>query len=153
MLFGLLVAAGDAIPPANVSIGGGGCGPEGAFLLGRRDGQMALDVQADRPLDVLPAGVLGDDQLAKFGFQSFVQRVLVGFELAAIDVFGRLQLRRMHPGAVDRCHRFGFLAFGRRLLVVTFGQQRRDDGVDLLGDETKFLAQFVERLRLHVFRW
>ena len=68
MLFGLLVAAGDAIPPANVSIGGIGCGPEGAFLLGRRDGQMALDVQADRPLDVLPAGVLGDDQLAKFGF-------------------------------------------------------------------------------------
>ena len=59
----------------------------------------------------------------------------------------------MHPGAVDRCHRFGFLALGCRLLVVTFSQQRRDDGVDLLGDETKFLAQFVERLGLHVFRW
>lgn len=153
---GLLGLAGDgAIPPANVGVGGqaaaAGCRPESAFLLGGCDGQVALDVEADGSGGGATVGVFSHDQLAEFGFQGFVERVLVGFVLAAVDVLGRLQLRRMHPRPVDRSHRLGLLALAAAgLLVVAFGQQRLDQVGDLLGDEAKLLGQFrVEGLRHH----
>lgn len=155
---GLLWLAGDgAIPPANVGVGGqaaaaAGCRPESAFLLGGCDGQVALDVEADGSGgDSATVGVFSHDQLAEFGFQGFVERVLVGFVLAAVDVLGRFQLRRMHPRPVDGSHRLGLLALaGAGLLVVAFGQQRLDQVGDLLGDEAKLLGQFrVEGLRHH----
>lgn len=153
---GLLGLADDgAIPPANVGVGGqaaaaAGCRPESAFLLGGCDGQVALDVEADGSGgDSATVGVFSHDQLAEFGFQGFVERVLVGFVLAAVDVLGRLQLRWMHPRPVDRSHRLGLLVAGG-LLVVAFGQQRLDQVGDLLGDEAKLLGQFrVEGLRHH----
>ncbi|EFX66849.1 hypothetical protein DAPPUDRAFT_115946 [Daphnia pulex] len=154
---GLLGLADDgAIPPANVGVGGqaaaAGCRPESAFWLGAGcDGQVALDVEADGSgAGGATVGVFSHDQLAEFGFQGFVERVLVGFVLAAVDVLGRLQLRRMHPRPVDRSHRLGLLALAGGLLVVAFGQQRLDQVGDLLGDEAKLLGQFrVEGLRHH----
>jgi len=148
---GLLSVAGDgAVPPANVGVGrAAGCRPERSFLLGGRDGQVALDAEADGNGGAT-VGVFGHDQLAEFGFQRFVEGVLVGFVLAAVDVLGRLELRRMHPRPVHRSHGLGFLVAAGRLLVVALGQERLDQLGHLLGDEAKFLAQFrVEGLRHH----
>ena len=146
--FSLLRKAGHgAIPPANVGIGWAAGRPESSFLLCWCDGQMSLDVKADGNVSAT-IGVFSHDQLAKFGFQCFVECVLVDFflMLAAVDVLGRLQLRRMHPWPVNWSHGLGFLAAGCRLLVVVaFSQkwfdQLGDGWSDFLGDETKFLGE------------
>lgn len=126
----LLLLADGRVSPANVGVGCGGR-PESAFLLGRRDGQVALDVEADGS-SWATVGVFSHDQLTQFGFQRFVQGVLVGFELAAVDVVGAGA--RVFPAdqPVGRQrHRLGFLLLAALLLAV---QKTSHDRVDLLGD-------------------
>lgn len=120
--FGLLVGSVvDTISPADIGISWWRSRPKSAFLLGRRDGQMALDVEADGQDSRSSSGVFFDNQLTQFGFQSFVQCVFIGLDLAAVDIVGWFQLRRMHPRSVDRCHRLGFLL---ALLVQSLRNQR-----------------------------
>ena len=142
MAFGSLLGDGQfggRVPPTNVGVGGRG--PESRLrIVGRRDGEVALDVEADGLGDG-PVRVLFDNQLTQLGFERFVEGVLVRLG-AALDVAGCLERGWMLPSVGGGSG--GLLGGGLGLLGAD------QLGHHLLGDEAEFVSELGDGLnRVH----